>query len=71
MPANRKHLRLTRVERLDDFIVIGHGINRLLIHFLYHVAFLDIGGTRVRINRGYHNAMNAVRQIQLARKIGS
>ena len=49
MPANRKHLRLTRVERLDDFIVIGHGINRLLVHFLYHVAFLEIGGTRVRI----------------------
>ena len=70
MPANRQHLRLTRVERLDDFTVIGHGINRLLIYFLYHVAFLEIGGTRVRIDRGYDNTMNAFRQIELAREIG-
>src|SRR5438034_8061674 len=69
MPANRQHLRLTRVERLDDFTVIGHGINRLLIYFLYHVAFLEIGGTRVRIDRGYDNTMNAFRQIELAREI--
>src|SRR5205823_10082160 len=34
MPANRQDLCLPRIEGLDDFIIIGHGINRLLIHFL-------------------------------------
>ena len=71
MPANRQDLCLPRIDGLDDFIIIGHGINWLLIHFLNHVAFLEIGNTGVRINRGYHNPMNAVRQGQLARELGS
>ena len=71
MPANRQDLCLARIDGLDDFIIIGHGINRLLIYFLNHVAFLKIGNTRVRINRGYHNTMNAIRQIQLAPELGS
>ena len=71
MPAYRQDLCLTRIDRLDDFIIIGHGINRLLVYLLNHVAFLELGNTRIRINRSYHNAMNAVRQIQLAREFGS
>ena len=71
MPANRQDLCLPWIDGLDDFIIIGHGINRLLIHFLNHVAFLEIRNTRVWINRGYRNTMNAVRQIQLARQLGS
>ena len=71
MPANREDLCLPRIERLDDFIVIGHGIYRLLVHFLNHVAFLEIGDTSVRINRSDDNAMNTIRQIQLTRELGS
>jgi hypothetical protein len=71
MPTNRQDLCLPRIDGLDDFIIIGHGINRLLIHFLNHVALLEIGNTCVWINRGYRNTMNAVRQIQLARQLGS
>ena len=71
MPANREDLCLTRIERLDDFIIIGHGINWLLVHLLNHVAFLEISETRVRINRSDRNTMNAIRQIQLAPELGS
>ena len=70
MPANRQHLRLTCIERSGDFIVIGHGTNRLLIYFLNDIAFLQIGHTRIRIDTCDCNATNAVGQIELAREIG-
>ena len=71
MPAHRQDLCLMRVQRLGDLTIIGHGINRLLVDLLNHVAFLEIGNTGIRINRSHHNTMNAGRQIQLARELGS
>ena len=71
MTANRQHLCLPRVERLNDFVIIGHGIYRLLVYFLDHVAFLEIGDTGVRINRSYDNTVNTIGEIQLARELGS
>jgi hypothetical protein len=71
MPTNRQNLRLPQIERLNDFIIIGHGINRLLVYLLNHVAFLEVGETRIWINRRYHNSTNTVRQIQLTREFGS
>ena len=71
MPAHGQDLCLMRVQRLRDLSIIGHGINRLLVDLLNHVAFLEIGNTRVRINRSHHDTMNAVRQIQLTRELGS
>ena len=71
MPAHRQDLWLTPIERSYDFGVIGHGTNRLLVHFLNDVAFLQIGNARVGINPGHNNATNAIGQIELAREIGS
>ena len=71
MSAYRQDLCLPGIKRSNNFIVIGYGIYRLLVYFLNHVAFLEIGDTGVRINCGYDNTMDAVRKIQLAREIRS
>ena len=68
MPADRKHLRLGRVERIDDFVVIRHRSDRLLIHLLDHVTFLQIRNARDWINIRHHHPADAVRQIQLTGK---
>src|ERR1700693_1027004 len=52
MPANRQHLRLPHIERSHDFVVIGHGTNRLLVYFLNDIAFLQLGNAGVGINPG-------------------
>ena len=33
MPADRKHLRAVRVERINDLFVFCHGRDRLLVHY--------------------------------------
>jgi len=40
VPANREHLRLTRIKRGDNFVEISDGRDRLLVYFFDHVAFL-------------------------------
>src|SRR5256714_1457330 len=71
MPAHRQDLWLTRIERSHDLVVIGHGTNRLLVHFLNDIALLQIGNARVGINPSHDNATNAIGQIELAREVGS
>ena len=49
MPADREHLRLARIERAHQFVVIGDRIHGLLIHLLNHITFLQIGAARFLI----------------------
>ena len=70
MPADRKHLRLARVERCDELVVIGNGIDGLLIHLLDYVAFLQVRRAIGWINACYNNSVHAVRKVKLADKGG-
>ena len=71
MPANRKHLWLTRVERTDDLVVIRHRSDRLLIHLLDDVTFLQIRNARGWIDIRHQDAVDAIRQVQLTGKLWS
>src|ERR1700693_1358327 len=70
MPANRKHLRLVRIERADDFVVIGHRIDWLLIYFLNHITLLQLRSAGRRVHVSHNDTVNAVRKIELTGKRG-
>ncbi len=70
MPADRQDLRLRRIERTGNFVVIRNRANRLLIHFLDHVAFLQFRQSAVRIDIGDDYAVHISRQIELTGQFG-
>lgn len=67
MPAHGEYCRLVRFERFHDLVIVRDRIYGLLIYLLNYVAFLKVGGALIRLDADHHNAVNAVRQIQLAR----
>ena len=71
MTTDGQKLRLICIKRSADFLVVGYGIDRLLIDFFNDIAFLQFGHATIGIDIRDDDTANAVRKIELARQIRS